>query len=112
MALKKQTKNSPSLFELPTSFEMGCRTYKVNVIEDLTKRGEAVGMHHFHAAEIDIDGKIDNEELRMLTFYHEIFHALFESQGREDLSSNEALVDTSATLLCQMMKTAKYHEKS
>ena len=66
------------------------------------------GAHHRGQARIVlyIDGDAPQQDLEH-TFLHELFHALFEAAGRDELSSDESLVDTMGALLHQFMQTAK-----
>ena len=103
-------KKSPCEPQLPSEFQLGGLQWSVKEVTDLQKNANAYGLTHAETCEIMIDADIKNNDVRMITFYHELFHALFQAQGRDDLSQNEQLVDTSASLLWQMLKTSKWSQ--
>ena len=93
---------------IPKSFELLGRTIKVSK----TKKGRFIDsaetFGHWDSNKFEIfiqDGLTEQQEEQ--TFYHEFFHAAFDSLGYTDLSANEQLVDQMASLMQQLMKSKK-----
>lgn len=89
---------------IPTSFKLIGRQYTV-------KRMEAVDAETMDGRHSIADALIElapcSKQHQMATFGHELCHALFEAAGREDLSSDEALVDILGNLLHQFWQSKR-----
>jgi Zn-dependent peptidase ImmA (M78 family) len=94
-------------FKVPKQFDLAGNTFKVIVKEGMTKGG-IHGQTHYDAAEIWIDKDLKPEDLKAITFYHELVHALFNTLGKDDLKNDEGLVDSMGNLLWQFHKSARY----
>ena len=94
-------------FKIPQTFELGGYTYRVTQKEGLSKGG-AHGQTLYDLGEIWMDASLRPEDLKAITFYHELFHALFNTLGREDLKNDENLVDSMGNLMWQFHKSAQY----
>ena len=94
-------------FKTPTQFEMAGITFNVIKKPDLVKLG-LHGMARYDDNEIWVEEKPLNEDHQGITFYHELFHILFNTVGREDLRNDEALVDLLGSLMWQFEKTKAY----
>lgn len=94
-------------FKIPTQFDLAGQTFKVFLKEDMEKQG-ALGMCYYKDQEIWIEKNLKPTDQIPITFYHELFHALFHTLGKEELKSDEGLVDALGNLLWQYHKTAKY----
>lgn len=94
-------------FKIPKEFQLAGYTYKVLIKPDIQTVG-AHGMTRYDPGEIWLDSKLEPEDLKAVTFYHELFHAMFNTIGREDLKNDEAIVDLLGNLMWQYHKTAKY----
>ena len=93
--------------KIPKQFELGGATYTVKFQDGLSKGG-AHGQTHYDAQEIILDSNLKPEDLKGITFYHELFHALFNALGKYDLRNDESLVDAMGSLMWQFHKSAKY----
>ena len=51
---------------------------------------------------------VTNQQIMEHAFFHELVHCILFSLGKNELSEDEAFVDTFAGLLHQAMKTATY----
>lgn len=95
-------------FKTPTSFDVGGQTFKVIMDEAVAKYGNACGQTHFDDGLVVINPKLPNEDVKAITWYHELVHVVLITMGRMDLNSDEAFVDNMATLLWQAEKTSTY----
>lgn len=89
--------------KIPKSFELFGRTIKV-VSRDL--EGDTCAQWEAQKDLITIKPGLP-PDLRDQCFFHEFLHAAFDSLGREDLSRDEAFVDSLAGLVHQCLKSAK-----
>jgi len=94
-------------FKIPQTFDLAGNTFQVSLREGMSKGG-AHGQTHYDLAEIWIDSKLKPEDLKAITFYHELFHAIFNTLGRDDLKNDEGLVDSMGNLMWQFHKSAQY----
>lgn len=94
-------------FKIPKQFDLAGYTFKVLVKPDLQKAG-INGQTHYDSGEIWMDSKLTPEDLKAVTFYHELFHAMFNTLGKDDLKNDEGLVDAMGNLMWQFHKSAKY----
>lgn len=94
-------------FKIPKQFDLAGATFQVFIKEGLSKGG-AHGQTHYDAAEVWIDKDLKPEDLKAITFYHELFHAIFATLGKEELKNDEGLVDSMGNLMWQFHKSAKY----
>lgn len=92
---------------VPLEFKLLNRSYSVeHMSEELHRGAEAYGMHWQDKARIEVYVGGPDEHCEH-TFYHELFHALFEAAGKPDLSKDEELVDVLGGLLHQYMTTKR-----
>jgi hypothetical protein len=96
-----------SEFKIPSEFQISGKTYKVSIKEGLIKTGR-MGQTDFNSLEIWLDSDLKPEDIKAVTYFHELVHAIFESLGKDDLCSDEGLVDSFAGLLWQSIKTSKF----
>lgn len=94
-------------FKIPKQFDLAGATFKVLIKEGISKAG-AHGLTHYDAAEVWIDKDLKPEDLKAITFYHELFHAMFNTLGKDDLKNDESLVDALGNLMWQFHKSARY----
>lgn len=93
---------------IPTYFELFNRTYSVNEMSDKVKSsGDQHGYCDYDKAEIEIYLDDDNREFCDHVWFHELTHAILNSIGKHDLSSNEELVDQIGAALHHVFKTAR-----
>lgn len=90
---------------VPLTFKIGGLDYTVQPLE-ATYRSELRGEHRPEDSAVYLDPTL-KPQILLGTFFHELVHSLLEAAGREDLSENEAFVDTFSTLLHQFMKTKR-----
>ena len=100
--------------KIPTSFQLGGITYKV-VQADTRPEGikdTCTGHIIYSKGLVEVFnnhvGYKCTDEYKQLSFYHELFHAIFTTMGKEEMSGDEELVEGMANMLHQFMKTAEY----
>jgi len=91
---------------IPQSFSLGGHTIKVIVHPETEndKSGEWIQ----EESTIRLWPKNRTPDYMLVTFYHEVAHAILDVWGRPEDSSNEQLVDVIGQGLMQFAKTAKY----
>lgn len=94
-------------FRLPSKFELGGQTITV-ILKDGMSKNNAHGLSHYDAGEIWFDNQLKPEDLKGITFYHELMHFIFNTLGQETLRDNEGLVDSIGNLLYQAHKTMEF----
>lgn len=94
-------------FKIPTSFELGGQTINISLKKDMSKT-DAHGLARYDDCEIWFDDNIKPNDLKAITFYHELMHFVFHTLGKDDLKSDEGLVDSVGNLLWQAHKTMKF----
>lgn len=58
------------------------------------------------------DGLKQSESSQMNTFFHEVVHAILDTMGRGDLSSDEVFVNTFAGFMTEAYFSSKFKEDS
>lgn len=94
-------------FKFPKSFELGGQTINIHLKDSMTKL-DAHGLTRYDDCEIWFDKCIKPNDLKAITFYHELMHFIFHTLGKDDLKNDEGLVDSVGNLLWQAHKTARY----
>lgn len=91
---------------IPQSFRLAAHTiHVVNVPKKKWKHGaDCVGIWLPGQYRIEILASLRGTN-RQQTFVHEMLHAVFDIAGFEDLSRNEAMIDSLAHLLAQALIT-------
>lgn len=95
---------------VPKSFDLAGAKWSV-VYKEGMQKGGALGQTHPNSFEIWLDKSIVPEDLKAITFYHELFHAMFHTLGKTELYQDEALVDTLGSLMWQVIKTSKFDKE-
>lgn len=96
------------MIPIPETFRLVDRTYTVEEMDtDAADMLRAHGTHNMDQARVLIRLDSENQELIMGTFCHELVHALLEAVRRDDLSSDENLVDGLGAVLHQFLQTAE-----
>ena len=96
---------------IPKSFKLGKRTYTVQVLPTMSRRG-IMGSTYFESARIligkrsKITGVAYKQEDINDTFWHELTHAILNDMG-SPLERNEEFVTKFASRLNQVVSTAK-----
>jgi hypothetical protein len=90
---------------IPSSFYLGAIPYSVTIVNHIDK-GESLGVTDPDEGTIMVMRDMIRPRKEQ-TFCHELIHALFDAAGRDDLGSDEVLVDVLGTLLHQYMVTKK-----
>ena len=96
---------------IPKSFKLGKRTYTVQVLPTMSRRG-VMGSTYFESARIligkrsKITGVAYKQEDINDTFWHELTHAILNDMG-STLERDEAFVTQFANRLNQAVSTAK-----
>lgn len=90
------------------AYELGAKTYVVNYVKEL--KG-LLGWCNSSGGTIDVALTHEGEKLRKdfveQTFLHEVVHSIFNEIGRDNLSTDERLVQQFSLLLHQMLKTRR-----
>jgi len=87
----------------PLQFQ--CMGMTVEVEVDVEHDKDVAGHFYPEDAKITI-APTDNEEYRMVTFFHEYMHCVFGTLGYEKDNKNERKIDQIAQCLYQLMKTS------
>jgi len=96
---------------IPKSFELGDRTYTVQILPTMGKRG-VMGATYFKSARIEIGkkskitGMACKQEDVDDTFWHELTHAILHDMG-SSLDRDEEFVTAFSKRLAQAVSTAK-----
>lgn len=93
-------------FKAPKQFDLGGYTFSVQQSE--MQRTGVHGLTNYDKGEIWLDDRLEPEDLKAITFYHEWFHAAFNAAGRDDLRNDEGLVDLMGSFMWQLFKSAKF----
>lgn len=95
---------------IPSSFELGGTTYKVEQVDNLLE-GDNVAFINFPTSTVRIanqfKGSTCSASYKEVSFYHELVHGILDTMGQSELSSDEVFVEGFANLLHQYIKTAK-----
>lgn len=103
--------------EIPTSLRVGGST--INVV--LEENGDAqVGTCSLFESTITIyrtflsNNKTYNQSVESMvnTFYHELTHAILDTMGETELSSNEKFVNAFAGFLTEAVRSFKFNEET
>ena len=96
-----------SKFKLPSKFELGGQTINI-ILKDGMSTTDAHGLCRYDAGEIWFDSNIKPDDLKGITFYHELMHMLLNTLGQDAMRDNEGLVDSIGNLLWQAHKTMEF----
>jgi len=96
-----------SKFRLPSKFQLVGQTINI-LLKDGMSTTDAHGLCRYDAGEIWFDSNIKPEDLKGITFYHELMHMLLNTLGQDAMRDNEGLVDSIGNLLWQAHKTMEY----
>ena len=98
-------------YNIPKTFTMGGQTVKVKLMKTIPVEG-AVGLCKFFENEILIQTHTNGKPMAKTQveqiFYHEFMHYLFDQCRREDLSTDENLVDLAGEFLYQSLGHKKW----
>ena len=75
-------------FRIPTKFELGGQTITV-VLKDGMSKTDAHGLSRYDEGEIWMDNNLKPEDLKAITFYHELIHMVFNTLGQETLRDTQ-----------------------
>ncbi len=94
--------------QIPTHFYIGKKKYQILFDTEECEDSQAIGLFYEDDREIYLtkiyQGKKQTKKEIESTLLHEIFHALFTSMNRKELSDDEELVDGLAIRLHQVLK--------
>ena len=96
-----------SKFKLPSKFQSGGQTINI-LLKDGMSTTDAHGLCRYDAGEIWFDSNIKPDDLKGITFYHELMHMLLNTLGQDAMRDNEGLVDSIGNLLWQAHKTMEF----
>ena len=96
-----------SKFKLPSKFQLGGQTINI-LLKDNMSTTDAHGLCRYDAGEIWFDSNIKPDDLKGITFYHELMHMLLNTLGQDAMRDNEGLVDSIGNLLWQARKTMEF----
>lgn len=93
--------------EIPNTIKIGWRTYTIKFVDDgiRDKKGNLLdGQIDFANRIIYIDSNIVYEDERIVTFLHEVVHAIFNNYCNSKWNDNEDLVECVAEGLFQLVR--------
>lgn len=116
MAKRSETEKSEKIkrWEPPETFSLGGRTWRV-IIKDLEdshgmtlseEERNTVGLCRNYEQEIVIV-RNSNPNIFMMTFYHELAHAIMYTLGRSKLNRDEGFIDALASMIVQFELSKK-----
>lgn len=91
--------------KLPDKIQVGSITYSVSYTDMIGDNPNQTGHIDFHNAEILINRKT-HEDIQRLTFFHEILHAVFMTQGfniDDEVRVDERFVEATSHILDQVV---------
>ena len=94
-------------FKIPSEIDLAGQTFKIIMDPNLRKISNCCGQTHFDDGVIVIDPGL-RDDVRGVTYYHELVHAILMSMGMQELNKDEGFIDMFGNLLWQATKTAKY----
>lgn len=96
--------------KFPNSFQVGGQD--INVVEVERCENDSLGISCVAEGVIEIaktfKGKKQSDSVKLNTFYHELTHAILDTMGENELSSNEKFVNTFAGFLTEALRSFKY----
>jgi len=105
------SKKKPVKLFRPKSFRLLNQKWKIKYVKDLFATHAAYGLcvYDIHTIFIQIPtGNIVlNETQIKSTIAHEVIHSMLRAMGREDLNTNEPLVDLCGAMVCQIGESLK-----
>lgn len=94
-------------FRIPSEIDIAGQTFQIHMDSSLLKIANCCGQTHFESGLILIDPSL-RPEVKGVTYFHELVHAILITMGRDDLNRDEAFVDMMGNLIWQSFKSAKY----
>jgi hypothetical protein len=103
------------MIPIPTTFQLGGRTWEVEFISEEAMRTKSGADAHdtvlglcltWDATIYIVEGM--KAETTQSTFYHELAHAIFETLGWNSMSKKEGKVDAMGTMLLQYLQSLDY----
>lgn len=94
-------------FKIPQEIDIAGQTFQIVMEPTLQKIANCCGQTHFDSGLILIDPGLP-AQVKGVTYFHELVHAILITMGRDDLNRDEAFVDMVGNLLWQSFKSAKY----
>lgn len=81
------------LTSYPKTVRVGPFDYKVETVDHLKDdTGELLGQHDPHTNTIRLNGRIENEQIKAETLFHELLHAVWNIFGLSNPEEEEAAV--------------------
>ena len=100
-------------FMIPNEFTVGCTKLKVEIVDRIANT-EVLGNMCLAEGKITIaksaDGVPQCDSSMTNTFFHELTHAVLDSIGEKELSSNERFVCAFSSTLAQAITTMKFNQ--
>lgn len=98
--------------EIPSGFMLGGRVWSVECVDNLVNNYNADGAMRESQCKIKLQGNNNawpqNDDHIEHVFFHEIIHSILFAMGEKDLGGDEKFVDSFASNLHQIFKTAIY----
>lgn len=100
--------------DIPSSFNVGGAKMEVHRVDRCDDNTE--GMCFLCGGYIEIADIVNKDDMQSAgckrnTFYHELTHAILDTMGEKELSSNEKFVCTFSSFLCEAMSKARFEEE-
>lgn len=101
------------MIKIPNKLKVGGQD--INVIFQNTNNSDKMGECCLWNGTIKISelykGEPQTESSKLNTFYHELTHAILDTMGEYDLSSNERFVCTFSGFLCESLRSFEYNNE-
>ena len=96
---------------IPKEYKVGGQKIEVRMVERCDNN--CIGMEFLASGYIEIANnynkdRIQSEDSKVNTFYHELVHTILGCMGKTDLNENEEFVNTFAGFLTEAMVSAVY----
>lgn len=97
--------------KIPESYQVGGVKMEVRRVDRCDDN--VMGLCFLGAGYVEIADTINKDDKqsdgsKVNTFYHELTHAILDTMGEKELSSNEKFVNCFAGFLCEAMKDAYF----
>lgn len=96
---------------IPKEYKVGGQKIEVRMVDRCDNN--CIGMEFLASGYIEIANnynkdRIQSEDSKVNTFYHELVHTILGCMGKTDLNENEEFVNTFAGFLTEAMVSAVY----
>ena len=98
--------------KIPKRFHVGGQDVEVNILERIENDnlGNCCLARGIVEVASKFNGKDQSDSSKLNTFYHELTHAILDTMGENELSSNERFVNTFSGFLTEAVRSFEYGE--